>query len=200
MSSRLLYYIGMHEQQVNTAPAIITGVYWRNGLATVPAILRLDGEILTLKTTKRIVWQTDIAATTCRFSSFGTMLIKVGTTEYAIVTTGAAVSKPFSEAQQQELGIEAAVQVAKTDAKTSLGAAGVASGTALGAAGAPLMLHEQVIGANRLSIWRDEYKRRQLLTADDGDKAARNLLLMLVGGIIVGIVLVIVFKVFLRVG
>lgn len=192
----------MHKQQ-DLVPDIITAVYWRkslwNGFATTPAILRLDGETLTLKTAKQVVWQTDIAATTCHFSSFGTMLIKVGDAEYAIVTTGAAVSKPFSEAQYKELGIEIATKTAKTSSKTSLGAAGAASGTPIGAAGAALMLQEQMLGADRLNVWRDEYRRRQLLTADDGDKAARYLLLMLIGGVIAGILLVVLFKVVLRV-
>ena len=43
---------------------IVTGLYWRkslwNGFACIPVILRLDGDLLTLKTTQGATWQVQI--------------------------------------------------------------------------------------------------------------------------------------------
>lgn len=150
---------------------IVTGLYWRkslwNGFASVPVILRLDGDLLTLKTTKNTVFQVQISETRCRFSVFGTMIVTVNGEDYAFVTAGAAVSKSFSKEQLAELSGSKARDVTNADAAVRVGTAVTTLGAA-GAVGAPLAAAAYAASTTEnISTWTNVFQSRHLLAETD---------------------------------
>jgi len=183
---------------------IVTGLYWRksawNGFATVPVILRLDGDILILKTSKDTVWQAPISETRCRFTVFGTMIVTFAGKEYAFVPAGAGVSRSFSKEQLAELNTDSLINSTIADATVRMGTAATTLGP-IGAPGAPIATAAYAtLVADNISMWSSLFESRHLL--DKTDKNAnpgKYLLFLLIGGVVIGIGLVILFKVVLRV-
>lgn len=146
-------------------------ISWRkslwNGFASVPIILRLDGDLLTLKTTKNTVWKVPILETKCRFTLLGTMIVTAVGKDYALVTAGSSVSKSFSKEQLAELAQESGHYNAGADAATRVGVGASAIGAA-GVVGAPLaaVAYTASTAAN-IDTWRGEFESRGLLVVRD---------------------------------
>ena len=91
---------------MNGSGSVTSGVYWRQSLLRgdkcVPALLSLDGGRLTLAT-DRPVLDADPAEVTVKRSRFGTLLVRAGSTSYALVGRGAQISATFSEQQLARL-------------------------------------------------------------------------------------------------
>ena len=88
---------------MNGSGSVTSGVYWRQSLLRgdkcVPALLSLDGGRLTLSTADRPVLDASPAEVTVKRSRVGTLLIRAGSTSYALVGRGAQISARFSEHQ-----------------------------------------------------------------------------------------------------
>lgn len=178
----------------------ISGLYWRkslwNGFACIPVILRLDANTLTLKTRKGIEWQVMISETKCRFTAFGTMIITVNQKEYAFVVAGATVSRSFSKEQLAELGQTNGQYAVGADMAVRAGTAATTLGTG-GAAGASIATAAYAAAAvGNIDTWRGIFRSLSLLESENKEmNLGRNLLLLMIGGMVIGTVLFILFKI-----
>lgn len=178
----------------------VSGLYWRkslwNGFASVPVILRLDGNFLTLKTTNETEWQVFISDTKCRITPLGTMILTVNSKDYAFVTMGASVSKSFSKEQLAEISNAEGHYNAGADAAASVGLGASVAGGAAAPAGAALatLAYAGAAMAN-IGVWEAQYKSFNLLTSpSSGRHVGRNLALLLTGSFIVGMIILAIVR------
>ena len=147
-------------------------VYWRkslwNGAKTVPSILSINGTTLSLKSDRETAFEVPVNAATIRYTAFRTLVIKVDGKKYDITGVGAAISRPFTEQQKQELSNDNAnTPTNSVTAGLGANAVGVAVGGAGGAAasvaGNVAAIAGFVVGVKELEKWKPIFTKFGLL-------------------------------------
>lgn len=173
--------------------SVVSGMFWSRSLWTaVPVILRLDGEILTLKTNTEIVFQVPIDQTTCRFTLFGTMLIKVMQKDYKFYATGNGFNATLSKEQLNEISEAQGQGHAVADMVYRVASGVGRAGTGLGAAGDVVALASYGKATDEnVSTWQKEFGSRNLLIPSKIKlRPSTVIVLMVVVAIIVGLAMI----------
>lgn len=151
-----------------------SGIYWRkslwNGAKTVPSILTINGDTLTLKSDQETAFEVPVNTVKVRFTKLGTLVIKTGGKKYDITGVGAAISRQFSAEQIEELANKNA------NTPTNLVAGGLGANTfgvgvgGVGGAGASVAgsIASVVgfsIGVKELNKWKDIFAKAGIATS-----------------------------------
>lgn len=157
--------------QTTITPSISV-LYWRqsvwNASLCVPIVLRLDADgVLSMRTAdKQVVFAVQISEVQPRFTGWGTMLLTIAGTTYAIVGVGATDSPRPADWQIEALrhATEAASPDGSIAGTAGVGAAAVGSAVGQGLAGATAAVAgvaaSQVAfhrGLNRMRDWQDVF-------------------------------------------
>jgi len=152
------------EQQSTEVPTFFkSGIYWRqslwNGAKTVPSILAIDGDILSLKSDQQTAFEASVSTVKVKFTRFGTLVIQVNGKKYDVTGVGAAISRPFTEEQKEELANRNAGTAQNFVAgglgvnSFGVGAGGVA-GTGFAIVGAVQSVAGFAMGVKELNKWK----------------------------------------------
>lgn len=180
------------EQTVNTdtteAP-LVTAIYWYRYYTTAwCTLLRLDGETLTMKTKKRVVWSVPISQTTCHFTVFGTMKISYNGKVYSFLATTGGIHGSFNQQQLAEVSEADAVRALERQSSSSIGVGaavggaqvGGAAGSVVGLAGAVMALEARADAVEDLfGQWEKVYQRKGLLRKSKSIKSMRLIIYVL---------------------
>lgn len=140
-----------------------SGIYWRkslwNGAKTVPSILAINGDTLSLKSDRETAFEVPVQSAKVHYTKFGTMVIKADGKKFDITGVGAAISRPFTEQQKEELANKN-VNTAQNLTAGGLGvnafgvAAGGVGGAGMSIAGNIQSIAGFAIGVKELNKWK----------------------------------------------
>lgn len=183
---------------------LVSAIYWWRFYCTAyNVILRLDGDILTLKTKKETVFQAPIDQTTCHFTGLGTMKLTYKGKIYSFMATTSGWHNEFSKEQVEELR---QADASRAQANNNLGTAPVAAvaagsavggigGSVLSIAGASVAVADSISAfEGKFTPWRNEYERRGLLVDSKPVNLRRT---YAVWGVILTVFVIILFVVLL---